>query len=218
MTPKIAIVLGQMRSGTSAVAEIVHRLGIPMGRSFVAPAPPVYRFEWEDTELSMVFARFWIRQENPAGGWFPWWKNYLAERKRHARRFNTDRFGMKTPPLALLLDTLLPEARKLGQVALIHVERPQPQIDASVRAAFPPGLVQKALTANASIQQKNAKLPCELLVNYERLVVDPSLHVWAIAKLLEVTDETRIQDAISHVQEPTTPWPQSPQQSSEAGH
>ena len=213
-TFKIVGVVGQMRSGTSAVAEIVHRLGVPMGLSFGAPVAPTYRFEWEDMALSLAFGRYWVHGLEPAMGIFAWWDAYMADRFKHATRLGLDRWGFKTPPWCLLGDTLLSAARKLACTALIEVDRPQPNIDSSVRRAFPPGLVDKALIANASIKQKIRDLPTVLKVPYLELVEQPALWVGRIAGVLEVDDQDRIQDAIRNVLRPTT-WHSSPRESSE---
>lgn len=204
---QIVLIVGQMRSGTSAVSEIVHTLGIPMGVAFLAPVPPTYRCEWEDMALAEAMARHWVRGEVPAGGLQVWWQNYLDRRSKHAAKvLGTDRWGAKTPPLCLVLDTLMADTLKAGYTALIHVDRPQGSVDASVRRTFSPDLIDRALETNAKIRGKLKDLPCHLRVPYDELVSYPTTWVRKIAGLLEVDDASRIADAASRVMEPTSKW------------
>lgn len=81
-----------MRSGTSLVAQIVHRLGFPVSAFIPAPGPPSWRSDWEDVNLTM---RLMLGLDVN-------WAGYVDERRKlsHAMGFE-GRVAIKSPYLAL---------------------------------------------------------------------------------------------------------------------
>jgi len=203
----IVIVIGQIRSGTSAVADILHHLGVPMGVSFAAPMPPVWRFEWEDTPIALTLAQHeFFRDASVRGeGLLTWFRDYLWTRGRHARdTWKTDRWGMKQPLLAVYADMLLPElSLAASRLTIIQTVRDQAAIDRSVDSVFPPGLREKALAANTTIRERLPDLPCDFRVNYDLMVVQPREWVEQIANLVGVRDAESIARAVGRVGVPS---------------
>lgn len=204
MNYDIIIVLGQMRSGTSAVSEVIHTLGIPMGVAFLAPIAPTYRLEWEDWNLTEMVDSYWRKGIIPGGGLMPWWKRYLEMRRQFMERAGAQSWGFKSPPWSLLADTLLPETRKAGRVAVIRVDRPQQSIDVSVKRSFPASIVDMAMATNERIRQKLDGIEIDFRVPYDNLVSGPTVVIEALAEFLAVEDPERIADAISRVRGPTS--------------
>ncbi len=209
MNYDIIIVLGQMRSGTSAVSEVIHTLGIPMGVAFLAPIAPTYRLEWEDWNLTAMVDVYWRKGIIPGGGLMPWWKRYLEMRRQFMERAGAQSWGFKSPPWSLLADTLLPETRKAGRVAVIRVDRPQQSIDVSVEASFPASLVDQAKATNERIRQKLEAIQDDYRVHYDNLTRDNAVSdrrevVEDLAEFLAIEDPERIADAVSRVKGPTS--------------
>ncbi len=57
------IVLGCYRSGTSAVAGILHHLGVPMGKKFDPPTKNNMQGFWEDIEFKTLHTQFDLNRE-----------------------------------------------------------------------------------------------------------------------------------------------------------
>jgi hypothetical protein len=89
---RVVLITGPMRSGTSMVAEIVHRLGYPVSVLIPAPGPPSWRSDWEDPALTMKLMR---GQEVD-------WKAYVDHRERASKALGFEgRVAIKSPYLAL---------------------------------------------------------------------------------------------------------------------
>lgn len=209
----LVLITGQLRSGSSAIAEIVHTLGVSVGTSFLAPMAPTYRLEWEDADLSAWMMQFLGANEhkqNDLERKFPGWlRSYLAGRIGHARNM-AGIWGVDEPQTIAakqgVLALYMPEVRDVAKsldlnVRTISVCRRQSGIDASVKRSFPPSLVAGALALNQKIRDCT---PGNAYVHYEWLIDRPSAVVREIAAFLGVTDEDRIADAIDRVKEPTT--------------
>ena len=117
----IVAVTGQMRSGTSAVAEALHRMGCPVAMHTPAPMPPTWRFDWEDSKLS---ARLMGRDVSSL-----WLRDYLPERWRHAQQcYDSTCITLKSPYLAFARNELEIVAEML-EIPLFWVVLHRPQID-----------------------------------------------------------------------------------------
>jgi hypothetical protein len=193
----IVAVTGLMRSGTSAVAEILHRLGAPCAIHTPAPMPPTWRFDWEDSRLS---ARLMDASEVPA----EWFVDYLAQRLDHAERCHfSQTVTLKSPLLAFSRAELGFAAEMLDvPIAWVIVNRDEARVAASMTQW------------EALDPQVNAAIALELskpewsdadTIEYERLVDDPAVHVHSLAQSLGLSsDPEDIQAAIDGVKEPTT--------------
>jgi len=95
--PIVAIV-GQWRSGTSLVAQIVNRLGYHAAPTITAPCPPTWRSDWEDLDFTVPLMR---RKKID-------WDCYLEMRINvsAALGFGGD-IAIKSPYLALVWDEFL---------------------------------------------------------------------------------------------------------------
>lgn len=97
------IVLGTYRSGTSAVAGVLHHLGVMMGKEFDKPAASNPTGYFEDLEFKRLFDMLAEGREV--------WK--LLETLVKIRETESPIWGVKDPQLCLFLSKFLP---------LIHTE------------------------------------------------------------------------------------------------
>lgn len=196
------LITGQMRSGTAAVAEAVHALGIPVAVQMHAPVPPTYRMDWEDADLSLKLAPLMFgRKIRDFAAWFG---QYLKTRSMFThRQWGTEHFAIKSP----LLPLVWPEvAAAVPGAIILHTRREQGDIDRSVRACFRVEQVKDALACNERIQAALEPIEPTMRVIYERLVVHPESCVEHIAGALGVSSKERIEAAVATVKEPR-PWP-----------
>jgi hypothetical protein len=89
------IVLGCYRSGTSAIAGILHHLGIPMGKQFDPPTKNNSKGYWEDVEFKKFHQFFDTNNKQLMA-------DYSALIK--TREAENELWGLKDPLLCLLLD------------------------------------------------------------------------------------------------------------------
>jgi hypothetical protein len=97
------IVLGCYRSGTSAVAGVLHHLGVKMGNDFDKPAPSNPKGYFEDLEFKRLYDM--VTQGKDV------WK--LIETLIKIRELENPIWGVKDPQLCLFLNKFVP---------LIHTE------------------------------------------------------------------------------------------------
>lgn len=146
---KIAVVIGQFRSGTSAVAQVMQRLGIPMAKAIMPPIPPVDQFDWEDLEMAEFYADLFLRPQpiTPAmrEAFTEWWPEYMVERVQHglnlARGVGTviHAVGVKSPMLGLFLRQIRQVAEeKKWDLRVIVAERLEQDRLASIKRVYGP--------------------------------------------------------------------------------
>lgn len=194
------LIVGQMRSGTAAVAEVVHRLGIPVALSMLAPVPPTYRPDWEDTDLVTALLPLAAdHQMRDARGFLR--EHFRGRRVGAERFFGSPRFAVKSPLLALCWDDVL--ATIGPDPIVIVVERDQAAIDASIRRTFPANALG-CLQTNERIRAAIEKIEPTLRVRYEGLVQNPVGGCAEIGRCFGITDVDRVFDSIASVQEPTS--------------
>jgi hypothetical protein len=116
------IVLGCYRSGTSAVAGVLHRLGVMMGKEFDAPADANPTGFWEDLEFKRLFDK--MADGKDVDGLL----NVLVR----TREIEYPLWGLKDPQLCLYLPRLLP---MLKESKLISTLRPKEEICRSLNKA-----------------------------------------------------------------------------------
>ncbi len=197
------LITGQLRSGTSCVAEIVHNLGVPVAFSILAPVPPTYRPDWEDADLALALVPLMLGRQmrDPLA----FLKANFAGRVQHARRFwNSDRFATKSPVLALIWDDVLRACHPYGKPIVLMTSRDQDDIDTSVRRSFLPSLVDAAFTTNRRIRAALETIEYDHFCPYESTVEEPEAAVFYIAGALGISDPERIAAAVACIKEPTS--------------
>lgn len=75
------IVLGCYRSGTSAVAGVLHYLGVPMGKDFDEPSPNNPKGYWEDKLFKEYHTQFDLGNEDRAPQLNYWYKELIRSRE-----------------------------------------------------------------------------------------------------------------------------------------
>jgi len=193
----IVAVTGQMRSGTSAVAEALHRLGCPVAMHTPAPQPPTWRFDWEDSKLS---SRLMSR-----GVEAPWMRDYVAERYRHAAMcYDSTCIALKSPYLVFAKEALqIVSEMRDDPLFWVVLRRPQIDIDCSISQweVLDPD-VNKEIKAILAGSDKWANT---ITVDYDKLVENPKQGVSALALQLGLRpDPGGLEGAIATVKEPTS--------------
>lgn len=189
-------VTGLMRSGTSMVAEMVHRLGVPVALTLLAPPTADGRLEWEDAEASLTLARL-----IPLGGgtaptpaaaaaFDRWWPDYRRRREAAARSI---RWPGRTPPRAIAVKSplLLFFADRL-KGTIIATRRDPAAVAASVRRSFTRPDLAEATNALLRERLEGGALAPALTIDYEH---DAAAIAGALAGALGVTDPERIRRA-----------------------
>lgn len=120
--PKVIAITGLMRSGTSMVAEVVHRLGWQAAPIMACPLPPSWRFDWEEPHLTK---RLMLRQ--PIN-----WKTYIERRLALAERLGFHGIAIKSPYLALRWAEFMLHAP--ADVFVIKTERTEFNVERSLEA------------------------------------------------------------------------------------
>lgn len=171
---KAAIVTGPMRSGGSAVAEMLNEMGVPMGVQFMAPIPPVLRTEWEDVDLATYLMAGDVGQRDLA--------EYWLERVKRAQLVvpGVEAIGIKSPFIALHLEAVVDSAREAGlEPVVLRTYRDPQTLARSFREhvlAFLPAEERERWTRwqNEII---GAATGAHLVVNYDDMIERPL--IWA---------------------------------------
>lgn len=197
---KLVMISGQFRSGTSAVAQVVHRLGFPAGLWFAPPYPPKWRSDWEDSEAVTALMRLcpWgARPTDEARDLFlDWFPGYL-NRRMACLEMMQDRgvwaaengVACKSPFYAFFHREIGEVCAKAGmKVRWIVARRDQDEIDASLAEfhgrVWPESIDQIRMTQRLVA---HALLSIDgLSVEYGWLVRDPTLETCRIAGFLGV--------------------------------
>jgi len=117
------VVLGCFRSGTSAVAGILHHLGVFMGSEFDEFTSHNKSGYWEDLEFKNFHKKMELSSFNEKDR-----ENY--EKLIRSRQVNFELWGLKDPLLCLFLDEFLNNLQ--DQVKLIVCDRNQEKIAQSM--------------------------------------------------------------------------------------
>lgn len=184
MSVKAVLITGRMRSGTSLVAQIVHRLGFHVAPTIPAPASPSWRSDWEDPYLTgRLISRTPVE-----------WPFYVANRKAVAKKLGFRGYAIKSPYLALVWDKVVAAA---GDACHIVVSR-----DEETR--------QRSLEQYPALSREDdraiiASMPCtaHFFLQYERLIEYADIEIPRLARALGVTDQETIDAAGRLVGMPT---------------
>lgn len=196
MLPTLVVITGQFRSGTSAVAQIVNRLGIPVAVTMGVPhAFSHYELDWEDPQTYETLDR-WRPVSGRAVDLHGFVKAIRAdlERRLYYARFLADRaflppplaIATKCPLWALALQELGEAVDGLfGDVTLVRTTREQGAIDRSVERVYKPAFRPHVYRTNLLIQRElEAGHAWDLVVDYDELVRNPECRVAEIAAAL----------------------------------
>lgn len=84
----IVIITGGMRSGTSAVAQMAHRMGFLACAVMTPPQPPRWHQDWEDFEALTTLMKLWPHgaeiSNRTLGAFAVWFDGYARRRLRGA--------------------------------------------------------------------------------------------------------------------------------------
>jgi len=196
--PDVVLVSGPCRSGSAAVAEVVHVLGWPMGSTFLAPVAPDFRFDWEDAELTLRMGASVMCGRDPLDLFD--FHSYVKARLEHSKAFcvTGQRFGMKSG-LFCIGATMGRIECELAAMRLrlfvIAVRRPKEAVEASI-ARQPGASVMRRW--NAAIEESGPH-PYDYEIDYDRLVRFPSSEVALLAARLGVDDPVAVSEAAIRV-------------------
>lgn len=119
------IITGEMRSGTSLCAQLLHHLGFFAGLYLTCPIPPRWRSDWEDP-----WAVDLVAHEKPIGEDF--FKKWALSKKKMSERMG---FGgkilLKSPFIALHLNHAM---GALPKAFVIVTKRDAREIEKSLKA------------------------------------------------------------------------------------
>jgi hypothetical protein len=180
-----------MRSGTSLVAQVVHRLGFAVAPYIPAPAPPGWRSDWEDPHLSTKLML----------GRTPRWDLYIRRRKRQAAALGFSGVAIKSPYLSLHLEAIRARAD-----ALIVTRRDRLAQHESLWRCIEAYRLDQASIVRAADEiegaQAAAQTAADVVIEYEGAVARPGELVEQLASLLDVHDEDTKAAAAALVGEP----------------
>ena len=184
------IVLGCYRTGTSAVAGILHHLGVMMGNEFDKPAKSNPKGYFEDVEFKDLYSK--LAEGKEVEG--------IIELLVKNRELHYPLWGVKDPQLCLLLNKFSPLIK--SDQKLISTNRSAEDICKSLSKAIDNGkdpnyfmtLVDYYLTRK-SANIENYKHPI-LSVDFEEIQKNPVELVQKIANFINVPIT---QKAIDHV-------------------
>lgn len=214
----LAIVTGQFRTGTSAVAQILQRLYVPMATSIAPPQWPFIRSDWEDWTLTQaMFDILPYGTEGLAGNmidkfamWFP---GYLEERVQLAACYGAAvgkapaAIGVKSPLLSPFIPTAVKIARDCGFENVLHIgccREPQALNRSIIHTFSPVNMTAAIFKMNALIRRNQHAV--SLAVPLEELVENPTRWTTRMATLLGIDmDWSMIEHAASAIENGVSP-------------
>jgi len=196
---KLVVVVGPLGSGTSAVAGVIHRLGIPMAMTTTASMPPKYRSEWEDHDFLRFFIPICPFGHAPNDMDRIEFKQRFSEHLKfrqscHERIFAAFRaplpgIGIKCPMLALFLSEVREVAKELGyELKLVVCERGRKAIDLSIHnrhGKLAPDQMPNVLKTQSFIKEAIAFVQDAKVVQYGRLVNERSTTIAELSMWME---------------------------------
>lgn len=223
MATKVTLIIGPMRSGTSAVSEVVHYLGSSCGTSIAAPVPPSWRSDWEDFELSTSLARLLpMGPQPPTHAQRLAVIDFLARYVKHRMHWHElvsqipdarqCGWSMKSPLLALVFEEVRAAILDEEDLRLrVLTVRRSPEGIAGSWAGTMANIAGAAFT-QAHISEALLNIKADYVVDYDELVADPERIVPRIANAIGCTDDEAIVRAVQRVRFPTS----DPMQTAEA--
>lgn len=201
MSLPVVIVTGPMRSGTSAVAAICHRLGFIAATSMSPPRPPRWHSDYEDAEaLGHMLAAIWPLGSIPDGAaherfrkWFPAYlearlarANYLIIMGEAWINGITLKSPLYAPFLMEMRETIREQTGGIDAIIIV-CDRDEAESDASLAAANP-SLRLDVLATQKHIRKALASSPTALYidhcVDFNDMLANPTLCGARIATIL----------------------------------
>lgn len=202
----VVIVTGPMRSGTSAVAAICHRLGFIAATSMSPPRPPRWHQDYEDSEALMRL----LRSSPPFTDWFP---DYLRERLVLAKTLIslgeswvngiTLKSPLYAPHLHLMRKAI--EAQTGKYPTIIVCDRDPAESDASLEesnAGLSPAHQAIYRLRQAEIRVALGSGCRDMTIHFGRMLMDPGREACKIAVALGLPKPGDLADAVCNVIEP----------------
>lgn len=174
------LVMGVPRSGTSAVAGVLHHLGVNMGRSLEANAWNERGF-FQDADFEAAITR-------ALPSWFPEWQLFPGQEIESLARSRSGLWGVKSNRMAYVLDSFM---RGAGEVKIITTSRPRSESIASFAARSGKGKEhssQEISRCESAIVagMKACGVSPVLTVDYDSLLKSPADSVAEIASVVGV--------------------------------
>lgn len=189
MIDKIVLITGPMRSGTSLVAQIVHRLGWHASPLIGPPIPPSWRSDWEDPNLTLKL----LDGLRPSPDW---WRSYMNHRRTMSLAFGfKGRFAIKSPYLALVWPRVM---EVVTDPFVIRTYRNAKEMDDSFM--HHPQLQEEHQEA---IKKGLRQVRPDIEIGYEWAVEEPKRMVNELAAKLGVEDDQAMAAAVALIHHPT---------------
>jgi hypothetical protein len=190
---KVVAIVGQMRSGTSLLASIVHHLGIPVATVVGAPLPPKWQFDWEDPEFSTKL----MHMRSVSHLWFC---QYLARRAAATRAlWDGSAFGLKSPYLALHWGDFVAACKAENHdLFVLKTMRSQEAIDRSMSHAVAHG-VNLDQKHQARIRAELSGIAADMDVSFGNMIERGDEVVREIAGCLGEFSEADIERAAAQI-------------------
>jgi len=192
----IVLVTGPLRSGTSAMAQALHRLGVSMCVSMLAPREPEWRAEWEDPPISLQahieFPLGKTKHSHASRARFArWTRKYFDERRVYDDGFRknwgqppADHIGAKCPLLLFPLREL--EAEFKDELFVILMHRNEDETEASIRRAYPPFARGNAMRTNKALHSIASECDYDIQVSYKHFIESPAATMERIMESLNI--------------------------------
>jgi len=212
---KFVTVVGQMRSGTAAVANVLHMMGCTMGTWFVAPQPPTWRSDWEDADFNrLTFSKMpfgsnqitdrHMLQSRIEGLYAEYMKMRFAMTQTVAKQrfLDTGAIGVKHPFMLFVLPEWRIALDKWGlEPIMIDVRRPSYMIE---RSSIPTIYKKKGgKETQAALKELEQTYQYEYVCKYEEMIEDPLKVARELGEVIGITDEENINRAAAAVRRPT---------------
>ena len=180
------IVLGCFRSGTSAVAGILHNIGVMMGKDFDLPTSNNMSGYWEDIEFKSIHSKFVSAEYNDD-------KNVKMEYLELIRNREKDFeiWGLKDPLLCLTLPILLSNLNTKNKI--IVCRRNNHEIASSMARSL--GVSEENYLKFVNLAEFYVNSMNEHLLNYKGPILEmdhnqtnenPAFHIDRIANFLSL--------------------------------
>ncbi len=185
---RVCVITGPFRSGTSAVAQVAHRLGFIAAMTMTPPRPPRWHQDYEDAEAFATLLNIW-----PIGGditantrkrFSTWFRGYLMARHRHALELARSEpwivgFCLKSPMYAPFVREML----AITDATVIVCQRAPREADRSNALINP---MEGMKRTQQTIRESLATLTPDLAVVFDGLTSDPDAWTRRIARALRV--------------------------------
>lgn len=188
----LVLITGPFRSGTSAVAQIVHRIGFIAVTTMTMPVPPRWHCDWED-HPAMIALHDILSKNNRSFRFRKWFRQYLEARMVHAvsvsefTSWHPLGICIKSPMYAMFAGEIAEECRRVSKpLKIIVCERDRAERRASLEVVNDgaPEPLKKAIRRIAGeCERASEKIVGDnvIRVNYGMLLLKPKPEAERIA-------------------------------------